>query len=61
MPHRHQTIRARQHLSTWSRQIFAAFHLAEVTTRYTIGAKNDPEARRAELLISNFKRVEKEP
>ncbi len=43
------------------RDLFAAFHLAEVTTRYTIGAKNDPKARRAELLISNFKWDEKEP
>ena len=43
------------------RDLFAAFHLTEVTTRYTIGAKNDAKTRRAELLISNFKWDEKTP
>ena len=36
------------------RQIFADFHLAEVTTSYTIGTTNDRSTTRAELLISNF-------
>lgn len=37
------------------REAFAAFHMAEVSTTYTIAAKNDRSKDRAELLISNFK------
>lgn len=37
------------------RETFAAFHMAEVSTTYTIAAKNDRSKERAELLISNFK------
>ena len=37
------------------RETFARFHLAEVSTTYTIAAKNDRSKERAELLISNFK------
>lgn len=36
------------------RETFAAFRLAEVSTTYTIAAKNDRSKERAELLISNF-------
>ena len=44
-----------------TRALFAPFHLTEVTTRHTIGAKNDGKAKRAELLISNFKWDENAP
>lgn len=37
------------------RETFARFHMAEVSTTYTIAAKNDRSKERAELLISNFK------
>ncbi|MGH1577691.1 DNA adenine methylase [Planktotalea sp.] len=36
------------------RETFAAFHMSEVSTTYTIAAKNDRSKERAELLISNF-------
>jgi len=37
------------------RETFAAFHMTEVATTYTIAVKNDRSKDRAELLISNFK------
>ena len=37
------------------RALFGAFRLTEVATSYTIGTKNDSRAKRAELLVSNFK------